>query len=112
MMLRALVLSLLACLLAPAAEQGQISGIVTDNGKSVIAGAKLTATNPETKDTFTASTNPTGAYLLRLPEGTYDLLVEGPAHQAFHQKVYITPGADNTVNVHLAPMVALKSGKR
>ncbi len=31
---------------------------------------------------------------------------------AFQQKVYIIPGADNTVNIHLTPAAARKPAKR
>ena len=112
MILRAWVLLLLTCLATFAADQGQISGTVFGDNKSGVAGARLTATNPETKQSQQATTNASGSYLLKLPEGTYDLLVETTAHAAFQQKVYIVPGADNTVNIHLTPAVAKKPGKR
>lgn len=112
MILRTFVLLLWTFLVALAAEQGQISGTVFDDNKSGIAGAKLTATNPETKQSQQATTNGSGSYLLKLPEGMYDLLVESPSHAAFQQKVYIVPGADNTVNIHLTPAVARKPAKR
>ncbi|MBL8176547.1 MAG: carboxypeptidase regulatory-like domain-containing protein [Bryobacterales bacterium] len=112
MMLQALVISVLACFAMLAAEQGQISGTVFDDSKSGIANAKLTATNAETKESHQANTNTSGSYLLKLPEGTYDLLVESAAHAAFQQKVYIIPGADNTVNIHLTPAAARKPAKR
>lgn len=113
MILRIWVLTLLTCLAMLAAEQGQVSGTVFGDDKSGISGAKLTATNPETKQSQEATTNASGSYLMKLPEGTYDLLVESASHAAFHQKVYITPGADNTVNIHLTPAAARKPpGKR
>jgi len=103
---------LLTCLAMLAADQGQISGTVFDDNKSGVAGAKLTVTNPETKQAQQATTNASGSYLLKLPEGTYDLTVESASHVAFQQKVYITPGADNTVNIHLASAASRKPAKR
>lgn len=113
MTLRVWLAMLLACLALTAGQEGQISGIVSDENKAVVAGAKLTATNPENKKTHQASTNASGSYVLKLPEGTYDLLVESASHVSFQQKVYIIPGADNTVNIQLTPApVARKSAKR
>ena len=112
MTLRVWLALLLACLALPGAQEGQISGIVSDENKTVVAGAKLTATNPENKQTHQASTNASGSYVLKLPEGTYDLLVESASHGSFQQKVYIVPGADNTVNIQLtAVAVVRKSAK-
>ncbi|MBS1829080.1 MAG: carboxypeptidase regulatory-like domain-containing protein [Acidobacteria bacterium] len=104
---------LLVCFALLAVQQGQISGTVSDENKTAVAGAKLTATNNESKQTHHVATNASGAYVLKLPEGTYDLLVESASHVAFQQKVYIVPGADNTVNIQLtAAAVVRKPGKR
>lgn len=113
MTLRVWLASLLACFALAAGQQGQISGTVSDENKTVVAGAKITATNLESKQTHQVATNASGAYVLKLPEGTYDMMVDSASHGTFQQKVYIVPGADNTVNIQLTPApVVRKSAKR
>ncbi len=97
-----------------AADQGQISGSISDGQRAPVSGARLTATNTESKHAHAVTSGSDGNYRLSLPEGTYDVLVQSAAHQPFQQKVYITPGASNTVNIQLTaggPPPARKSTK-
>jgi hypothetical protein len=74
-----LVLAALIALAAPAAAQritASLRGTVTDPNGSPIAGAAVTATNPETALTRQTATNESGVYTFAdLPAGTYNLEV-------------------------------------
>jgi Carboxypeptidase regulatory-like domain len=71
------VLALL--LVAPSFGQtfGAISGLVTDSSGSIIAGAKITITNPQTGFTRDTASNDAGNYSFPdLPPGIYDVKAE------------------------------------
>jgi hypothetical protein len=58
-------------------DVGQISGTVLDNTKAVVPGAKMTATNEETRVSTETTTNSSGYYTFpSLPVGTYDVSAE------------------------------------
>jgi len=54
--------------------QGTIVGLVTDSTSAVVAGASVTARNPETGFTYTALTNEEGLYrILYVNPGVYEI---------------------------------------
>jgi hypothetical protein len=73
-------LALCAAVLIPASfgqTAGSIDGLVTDSSGSVIAGAKVTTTNPQTNFAREAVSNTAGEYSFPdLPPGTYNIRVE------------------------------------
>jgi hypothetical protein len=73
-------LALCAVVLIPASfgqTAGSIDGVVADSSGSVIAGAKVTARNPQTNFAREAVTNTAGNYSFpELPPGIYDIRVE------------------------------------
>jgi hypothetical protein len=59
------------------AVNGSLVGTVTDSTGGLIAGAKITLTETDTKIVKTAQTNPSGGYeFLELPPGTYSVAAE------------------------------------
>src|SRR5712691_9673896 len=57
--------------------QGSIVGLVTDSTYAVVAGASVTARNPETGFTYTALTNDEGLYrILYVNPGVYEIAYE------------------------------------
>ena len=68
-------LAMVLCLLPQAFAQssgGPLTGMVTDAKGALLAGVTVTATDPKTKQTFTATTDGQGRYQLAgLPAGTY-----------------------------------------
>jgi uncharacterized protein YfaS (alpha-2-macroglobulin family) len=56
---------------------GGIFGVVTDQNDATVAGARISATNSQTSQTFETTSDDEGLYLLRnLPAGNYEFLVE------------------------------------
>lgn len=99
------IFSLLSCVtrdgLAQSAATGAVSGLVTDPGNAVVAGAKITATNQATGEKRTVGSGPAGAYLLPfLSPGTYS--VEASA-KGFKQAKYpdITVVVTETVKLDI-----------
>ena len=79
--IRYLVLILAACVVPSILQAqdatGKITGTITDPSGGVVPGAKVTATNVETKIEKTAVTNASGLYQIQpLPVGRYTVLVE------------------------------------
>jgi outer membrane receptor protein involved in Fe transport len=57
----------------------QLAGTVLDPTGAAIANAKVTATNPATGESFTATTNSTGNYTVKeVPPSVYKITVEAP----------------------------------
>jgi hypothetical protein len=86
-----LVMSLAATLLSAAAfgqsANGTITGLVTDMSGAVVAGAKISARNPDTGSMYAAISTGTGNYTVaQLPTGTYDLLVSAAGFKQFERK--------------------------
>ena len=78
---------------------GSISGIVVDQSGAVIQGAKVTATSHETNQTFVATTNDAGVYLLaKLPPGHYSLTVEMPKFTKVRAEVEVMVAKQTQVN--------------
>lgn len=71
-----LVLFVLAGSLAAQTNTGQVSGTVTDKSGAVISGAKVTFTNINTGNEYTAESNAAGAFVRSdLPVGIYEMKV-------------------------------------
>lgn len=73
-------------ILAAQSPAGVIIGRVLDPTGAVIAGAKVTATNPQTHQTWTVPTNATGDFVFpSLQPATYDLRVIATGFNQFEQ---------------------------
>ena len=68
---------LLTCTLFAQLPTSSLNGTVTDPQKALVAGAKITITNPATSDTRETMTSSSGSYVVgNLPPGTYNVRVE------------------------------------
>ncbi|HWK31989.1 MAG TPA: TonB-dependent receptor [Terriglobales bacterium] len=85
---RALFLFLFLCAVTFAQTyQGRILGTVTDSSGAVVAGAKVTITNPDTGLTRSLTTTDAGDYVApALPPGNYQVTVEAPNFKRYEQK--------------------------
>lgn len=85
--------------------RGRIEGIVTDQTKSVIAGATVTLANVKTGVRTVRQTSDTGLYLFDLVEpGEYSVTVETPGFGKFLQEnIVVQSRGDITVNAMLSP---------
>src|SRR5580700_12283460 len=64
------------------ASTTSLVGTVTDSNGASVAGAKVTAVNRGTRDTYNAATNYQGYYSIEfIRVGVYDLTVEQPGFQ-------------------------------
>lgn len=85
------------------ASSGQISGVVKDSAGAVIVGATVTAANPETGFSQTATSSEDGFYrIVLLPPGSYKVTV---SHQGFADvtaQVAVGVGRTTDLNVALA----------
>jgi hypothetical protein len=85
------------------ADLGSISGTVTDTTGAVVAAAKVTVTNNETGAQRVSVTNSTGGYSVsQLNPGSYQLSIAAGGFATALQKVSVTVGSQNTVNVKLS----------
>ncbi|MGD0830098.1 MAG: carboxypeptidase-like regulatory domain-containing protein [Terracidiphilus sp.] len=82
---------------------GAIGGIVTDMIGAVVAGAKVTAQNLATNDTWEAQTKEVGNYILSaLTPGLYNLRVVAKGFESFTlTEVHVSSAALTTVDVKL-----------
>lgn len=88
------------------AEQGTITGTVTDGSGAVVSGAKVTAKETSTQTTSTTVTNSHGYYTIPyLAPGTYDVSVEAPGFS-----ISTVSGVHLTVNLMTSVDVTLKVG--
>jgi hypothetical protein len=104
--LAALSLLLAALWSAPAVAQfttAQLSGIVTDNAGSVVAGANVTVQEVQTGYKQTVKTRAAGEYLFpSLPVGNYELTVDMTGFSSYVQKgIVLTVGQAASRNVAL-----------
>src|SRR6195256_125357 len=85
--------------------RGRIEGLVTDQTKSVIAGATVTLANVKTGVRSVRRTSDTGLYVFDLVEpGEYSVSVETPGFGKFLQEnVVVQSHGDVTVNATLSP---------
>lgn len=89
-----LALFLTASALLAQNTNSRISGTVSDNSGAVIAGAKVTVTNQETKLNWRTVTDNNGFYVVTsLPVGTYNVGVEMSGFRAALQSGYDLPDA-------------------
>src|SRR6266568_2603773 len=85
--------------------RGRVEGIVTDQTKSVIAGATVTLSNVNTGIKIIHKTSDTGLYLFDLVDpGSYSITVEQPGFGTFVQEnIVVQTRGDVTVNAMLVP---------
>src|ERR1700676_1375156 len=85
--------------------RGRIEGLVTDQTKSVIAGATVTLANVKTGVHNVLQSSDTGLYVFDLVEpGDYAVPVESPGFGKFLQEnVVVQSRGDVTVNATLSP---------
>jgi hypothetical protein len=75
---------LLANLAFGQGDRGTITGTVTDPTGAVVAGARVTAQNVETRNVLETVTTPTGNYtLLQVPVGAWDVIVQAAGFKQF-----------------------------
>jgi len=85
------------------AENGQISGRVTDPQGAVVSGATVTATSAERQTKRTTATSGTGDYTLTaLAPGKWELAVQAPAFGVAKQAVIVAVGSRNVLDFKLA----------
>jgi Carboxypeptidase regulatory-like domain/TonB dependent receptor len=99
-------LILLLVLFTPLVAQtpsGEISGVVYDPGGSVVAGVKITLTNPATNAVREVATNESGLYAIpAIPPGVYILKVEKTGFRAMERKnIEVLVGSSNRIDLHL-----------
>src|ERR1043165_4458237 len=82
-----------------------LQGTVMDSAKAVVANATVTARNPATNFSRSATTNDEGFYrLINLPPGDYEVTVEAPNFKkAVRPKVTVTVGQAAELNIPLEP---------
>ena len=94
--------ALLPTLLLAQSFRGSIRGKVTDPSGSLIAGAKISAKNPDTGLTRDTTTTDEGTFVLaELPAGTYTVEVNASGFAAVAQNVVVNIGLDTTADFGL-----------
>jgi Carboxypeptidase regulatory-like domain len=104
------VLAASLCLISASVVMAQdyrarVEGLVTDQSKAVIAGAKVTLLNVNTGIRSVRDTSPTGLYLFDLVDpGTYTISIEVPGFGKFHQDNFpVLTRGNVTINAMLSP---------
>lgn len=105
-----LLLVLAACVtfalaaFAQSTVDGAIAGMVTDQSKAVVVGAKVTVRNIDTNAASTGTTDAHGQFrVIRLQPGTYSVTIESTNFAPFTQpKVIVEVGAITNVEMSLA----------
>lgn len=84
---------------------GTINGSVLDSSGAVVAGAKVTITQVETKTITQTVSNGTGSFAqVGLNSGHYDVRVSAPGFASYLEKnIYLEPMATYTVHASLKP---------
>jgi hypothetical protein len=83
----ALFLCLAASAWAQTASTTSLVGTVTDIGGGAIVGAKVTAVNKGTQDTYNTATNEQGFYRIEfIRVGTYNITIEQAGFQRFEKR--------------------------
>src|SRR5512143_389643 len=104
-MLATAILAVGALATAPAWGQtttATIRGTVPD-ASGAVPGATVTAVNTETGYTQKAPTAASGLYILKVPPGPYEVVVETGAHEPWKKAVRAQVGATVDVDVALRP---------
>jgi carboxypeptidase family protein len=92
----------LPLLLCAQSFRGSIRGKVTDPSGSLVASAKITATNRNTGLVRNTTTNAEGTYVLaELPAGIYDVRVEAAGFAPISEAAVVNIGLDTTADVSL-----------
>jgi outer membrane receptor protein involved in Fe transport len=100
-MLLALLLMIVGSAFAQT-EIGRISGVVRDPSGAIVPNVTVTATSVGKQTSQTVTTSANGAYqFLSLQPGTYEISVNAPGFQPFKQRVDVTVGSRNTVDIPL-----------
>jgi len=97
---------LLLVLLSPLCAQtpsGEISGVVSDPAGSVVAGVRITLTNPATNAVREVETNESGLYSFpALPPGVYHLRVERQGFRTIERRnIEVLVGSANRIDLNL-----------
>jgi hypothetical protein len=97
------VLLVLACVGAFAQANSELTGIITDQSGAVIAGAKVTLTDPATGASKTTESGATGLYDINgLNPATYNLKVGAKGFEAYAQNgVVVNVSSTLRVDIHL-----------
>src|SRR5579864_1093168 len=94
------IVLLLPVFLCAQSFRGSIRGKVTDPSGSLVASAKITATNRNTGLVRDTTTNAEGTYVLaELPAGIYDVRVEAAGFAPISQPVVVNIGLDTTADL-------------
>src|SRR5215813_9244975 len=82
---------------------GEISGVISDSNGSVVAGVKITLTNPATNAVREVQSNDSGLYAIpALPPGIYTLKVEKTGFRAVERRnIEVLVGSANRIDVTL-----------
>ena len=89
---------------------GAFSGTILDSNGAVIANAKVTVTNLETKKSYQADSNAEGRFLIEgIAAGTYDIMVKSPGFMILEVK-NVALGANEAVNLEAVLDVAATMG--
>ena len=103
-----------AAFVAPAAAQtttANVRGTVRDAAGAPVAGATVTAVNVGTNQTFRATTDASGAYVLNgLRPAGYDLTITGPGGETFAQRVTVAIGQSATLDATLGAAATAPDG--
>ncbi len=88
----------------PQAENGQLTGTVTDQSGAVVPGATVTVKNLGTGAQRTTTTAGNGTYSVpSLPPSRYEVTVEKAGFGAFTSQVQVSVGGNPTLDAKLAP---------
>ena len=90
-------------LYAAQAGQAELTGTVTDETKAVVTGARVTLTEVETNQSFSAGTGESGVYIFtNLKPGHYDVAAEAPGFKkVIRQGVRLATGERITLDLQL-----------
>jgi len=90
------------CLLAAQSYRGSIRGKVEDPSNSLIAGAKVAASNIATGQSRETTTGPDGVYVVpELPAGEYELTFTAQGFNPWIVRAVVNVGSETTVDVRL-----------
>src|SRR4029450_7604023 len=96
-----LLLVTLAFTMFAQTPSGEISGVVSDTNGSVVAGVRITLTNPATNAVREVQSNDSGLYSIpALPPGIYTLRVEKSGFRAIERRnIEVLVGSSNRIDL-------------